>query len=199
MSAVSRAACHEPLTQLVRDLAEWLAVLRRFALRRRGEAPDDPDRDVRASDESEQFRAPAKAIIVWLELHARDADAAEVDDAMAVLRENARRFDTGGLTPVLDERADEYVSPLELLIEAAEKTAGRLDDLDQARARAALRPSRSRFAVRACHPDFFHEFHDDRADGRTRRQASVADRGCFWQAVRKQATRSKHKASQSDE
>lgn len=120
----------QPLAQLVRDLGDWIDVLYQAGLRRRGEGPDDPDQDVRASEELEQFREPAKDIIVWLELHGRDADAAEVDDALAALRETARRFDTGGLEPVYDERADEYASPLDLLIEAASEAAGRLEDLD---------------------------------------------------------------------
>lgn len=77
----------------------------------------------------ERFREPAKAIIIWLELCGRDADAAEVDDATASLREVARRFDASELKPVLDERAGEH-SPLDLLIQAASETAGRLEDLD---------------------------------------------------------------------
>jgi hypothetical protein len=127
--STSGLAC-EPLAQLARDLAAWTDVLRGRGLRRRGEGPDDPDQDVRASDELERFREPAKAIIIWLELCGRDANAAEVDDVMAALRETARRFDTGALRPVLGARADEHQSPLDLLIEAAEKTAGRLEDLD---------------------------------------------------------------------
>jgi hypothetical protein len=78
----------------------------------------------------ERFREPAKAIIIWLELCGRDADAAEVDDAMVALRDAARRFDVGELKPVADERADEHLSPLELLIKVAEETASRLEDLD---------------------------------------------------------------------
>lgn len=127
-ASLSRA----PLARLARNLSAWTDVLRSNGLRRRGEGPDDPDQAVRASDEVEQFRAPAKAIIVWLELCGRDADAAEVDDAMAALRDTARSFDTGELKPVLDERADEHLSPLDLLIQAASETAGRLEDLDAA-------------------------------------------------------------------
>lgn len=130
MSTASQPRFSEPLTQFVRDLAGWLTLLRQRGLLRRGEGPDDPDQDVHASDELEQFRGPAKAIIVWLELHGRDADAAEVDDAMAALRETARRFDTGELKPIFDECADEHLSPLDLLIQAASETAGRLEDLD---------------------------------------------------------------------
>jgi len=89
MSTASQSRFVEPLTQLVQDFTAWVGILRRVGLRRRGEGADDPDRDVRASDEIEQFRAPAKAIIVWLELCGRDADAAEVDDAMAALRDTA--------------------------------------------------------------------------------------------------------------
>jgi hypothetical protein len=128
MSRTSLAG--EPLAQLARDLAKWTSVLRRVGLRRRGEGRDDPDRDVRASDDLEEFREPAKAIIIWLELHGRDADAAEVDDAMAALRETARRFDSGELEPTLDDRADEHLSALDLLIQAASETASRLEDLD---------------------------------------------------------------------
>jgi hypothetical protein len=128
MSTTSLA--HEPLAQLARDMAAWAEILRALGLRRRGEGPDDSGRDVRASGELEQFRSPAKAIIVWLELHGRDADAAEVDDAMAALRETARRFDSGELQPVFDERTDEHLSPLELLIQAASEATGRLEDLD---------------------------------------------------------------------
>lgn len=130
MSAASQSRFREPLTQLVRDLSDWISVVKRIGLRRRGEGPDDPDRNVRASDELERFREPGKAIIVWLELCGREAEAAEVDDAMAALRETARRFDAGELKPVLDERAGEHLSPLEPLIEAAERTASRLEDLD---------------------------------------------------------------------
>jgi Asp-tRNA(Asn)/Glu-tRNA(Gln) amidotransferase A subunit family amidase len=120
----------EPLAQLARDLAAWTDVLRGRGLRRRGEGPDDPEREVRASDELERFRDPAKAIIIWLELCAHDADAAEVDDAMARLRDAARRVDMRGLESVLDEHADEHLSSLDLLIQAASKTASRLEDLD---------------------------------------------------------------------
>lgn len=72
----------QPLAQLARELAAWAHLLRSGGLRR-GDGPDDPGQDVRASDELERFREPAKAIIIWLELCGRDADAAEVDDAMA--------------------------------------------------------------------------------------------------------------------
>lgn len=130
MNTASQSRFREPLTQLVQEFADWVSILRRVGLRRRCEEPDDPDQDVRATDELERFREPAKAIIVWLELCGRDADAAEVDDAMAALRETARRFDTGELKPVLNEHADEHVSPLDLLIQAASETASRLEDLD---------------------------------------------------------------------
>lgn len=130
MSTAGQSPCREPLTQLVQDFIAWVSMLRGVGLRRRGKGRDDSDRDVRASDELERFREPAKAIIIWLDLCGRDADAAEVDDAMTALRETARRFDAGELEPVLDERADEHLSPLELLIEAAETTASRLEDLD---------------------------------------------------------------------
>lgn len=130
MSTASQSRFYEPLTRLVQDFNDWVSILRRVGLRHRGEGPDDPDRAVRASDELERFRAPAKAIIIWLELCGRDADAAEVDDAMATLRDTARRFDTGELKPVLDDHADEHLSPLDLLIQAASETAGRVEDLD---------------------------------------------------------------------
>lgn len=120
----------DPLAQLVVGLSDWVGVLQRFGLRRRGEGRDDPDGDVRASDALERFREPAKAIIIWLELCGRDAAAAEVDDAMAGLRDTARQFDTGGLQPVLDERAGEHLSPLDLLMQAASEATGRLEDLD---------------------------------------------------------------------
>lgn len=119
-----------PLTRLVLQLSDWLELRRRVGLRRRGEGADDPDQDVHASDELEQFREPAKAIIVWLELRGRDVDAAEVDDAMASLRETARQYDAGELRPVLDERADEHLTPLDLLIQAASEATARLEDLD---------------------------------------------------------------------
>lgn len=130
MNTASQSRSREPLTQLVRELTDWISILRRVGLRRRGEGPDDPDRDVGASAELGPFREPAKAIIIWLELRGRDADAAELDDAIAALRKTARRFDTGELKPVLDDRAEEHLSPLELLIEAAQKAAGRLEDLN---------------------------------------------------------------------
>ncbi|MBI5864559.1 MAG: hypothetical protein HZB38_08635 [Planctomycetes bacterium] len=130
MRKATESGPREPLARLVRDLADWGGVLRQSGLRRRSEGPDDPDQGVHASEEMEQFRAPAKAIIVWLELCGRDADAAEVDDAMAALREAARRFDMRGLESVLDEHADEHLSPLELLIKVAEETASRLEDAD---------------------------------------------------------------------
>ncbi len=130
MSTASQSRFREPLRQLVQDFTDWVSTLRRVGLRRWGEEPDDADQDVRASDELERFRGPAKAIIIWLELCGRDADAAEVDDAMTALRETARRFDAGELKPLFDERADEHLSALDLLIQAASKTAGRLEDLD---------------------------------------------------------------------
>lgn len=120
----------QPLGRLPHALRAWGEALQRTGPHRRAEGSDDPDQDVRASDELERFREPAKAIIVWLELRGRDANAAEIDDAMAALRETARRFDTGELKPVFDERADERVSALELLIHAASETASRLEDLD---------------------------------------------------------------------
>lgn len=49
---------------------------------------------------------------------------------MASLRETARRFDTGHLDPVFNARADESLSPLDLLIQVASETASRLEDLD---------------------------------------------------------------------
>lgn len=130
MSVKHKREREQPLTQLVSDLGNWVGILHRVGLRHRGEGLDDPDRDVRASDELEQFRVPAKAIIVWLELRGRGADAVEVDDAMAALRETARRFDAGELQPVFSERTDVPVSPLDQLIEAATRAAGRLEDLD---------------------------------------------------------------------
>ncbi len=130
MSAASQSRFREPLTQLVQDLTYWISTVERVGLRRRGEGRDDADRDVRASDELERFREPAKAIIIWLELCGRDADAAEVDGAMTALRDTARRFDTGELKPLFDECADEHLSPLDMLIQAASETASRLEDLD---------------------------------------------------------------------
>jgi hypothetical protein len=130
MDTASEPTFREPLTQLVQGFTNCVGTLRQSGLRRRVEGPDEPGQDVRASDELEQFREPAKAIIIWLELHGRDADAAEVDDAVAALRETARRFDSGELKPVLNERADEHLSPLDLLIQAASETVSRLEDLD---------------------------------------------------------------------
>lgn len=130
MSIARQSRFREPLAQLVGDFTDWVSILRRVGLRHRGEGPDDPDQDVCASDKLERFREPAKAIIIWLELCGRDADAAEVDDAMATLRKTARRFDAGELEPDLDEQTEEHLSALDLLIEAAEKRASRLEDLD---------------------------------------------------------------------
>ncbi len=130
MNTASQVRFPEPLAQFVRDLAGWVSVLRQTGLRRRDEGPDDLEQAVRATDELERYRAPAKAIIIWLELCGRDADAAEVDDAMAGLRDVARHFDTGEFKPVFVERADEHLSPLDLLIQAASEAAGRLEDLD---------------------------------------------------------------------
>lgn len=130
MSVRNQGEREQPLTQLVSDLGRWISRLNREGLRRPGEGPDDPDQTATACAELDPFREPAKAIIVWLELRGRDADAAEVDDAMACLRETARRYDAGGPEPVYDERADEHLSPLDLLIDAASEAAGRLEDLD---------------------------------------------------------------------
>lgn len=58
MSAASQSRFREPLMQLVRDLSDWISVVKRIGLRRRGEGPDDPDRNVRASDELERSRRP---------------------------------------------------------------------------------------------------------------------------------------------
>jgi len=130
MSAKNQGEREQPLTKLVSDLGHWLGRLNREGLRRRGEGSDDPDQVVTASVELEEFREPAKAIIIWLELRGRDTDAAEVDDAMADLRETARHYDAGELQPVFIERSDEPVSPLDQFIEAASRAAGRLEDLD---------------------------------------------------------------------
>jgi len=130
MSDATPAPSDAPLTQLVLELNAWVETLGRFGLRRRGEGPDDPDCLVRASDELEQFREPAKAIIVWLELRGRDADAAEADDAIAGLRETVQQYDAGELQPLFSEQSDEPFDPLDQLIESASRAAGRLEDLD---------------------------------------------------------------------
>lgn len=130
MSTASQSRFREPLTRLVQDFTAWVSILRRVGLRRRGEGPDDPDQNAAATRELERFREPAKAIIIWLELCGRDADAAEVDDAMGDLRDTARRFDACELKPVLGEVTDEHLSPLDFLIHAASDTASRLEGLD---------------------------------------------------------------------
>lgn len=118
-----------PLARLVSQLHDWVATLHRVGLVRRGEGPDDPDQPVLATSEVEQFRQPAKDIIVWLELRGRYIEAAAVDDAIAALREAARAYDAGELQSGSAARADEPLSPLDQLIEAAETTVGRLEDL----------------------------------------------------------------------
>lgn len=118
-----------PLARLVTRLHDWVATLRRFGLVRRGVGPDDPDQPVAAIAEFEQFRQPAKDIIVWLELRGRNIEAAEVDDALAALREVARAYDAGEPQPEFLARADEPLTPLDQLIEAAQDTVGRLEDL----------------------------------------------------------------------
>ncbi|HRX83505.1 MAG TPA: hypothetical protein P5572_00640 [Phycisphaerae bacterium] len=112
------------------ELYDWIGRVRGSGLLLRREGFDDPAQAVRAVDELGQFREPAKAIIVWLELHGRDTDAAEADDAMAGLRETARQYDAGELQSLFSERSDEYFDPLDQLIEAASRAAGRLEDLD---------------------------------------------------------------------
>jgi hypothetical protein len=130
MSVKDQDEREQPLTKLVSDLSRWISVLTRDGLRRRGEGSDDPDQSVTTCAELERFREPAKAIIVWLEVRGRDADAAEVDDAMAGLRETARYYDAGELQPLFCDRSDEPLSPLDQLIEVATRAAGRLEDLD---------------------------------------------------------------------
>lgn len=130
MNVKTQGEPQQPLTQLVSDLGRWISGLNRDGLRRRGEGSDDPDQTATVCAELEPFREAAKAIIVWLELRGRDADAAEVDDAMAGLRETARHYDAGELQPLFTERSDEPLSPLDQLIEAATRAAGRLEDLD---------------------------------------------------------------------
>jgi len=130
MSDATPAPSDAPLTRLVLELNAWVETLGLFGLRRRGEGPDDPDCLVRASDELEQFREPAKAIIVWLELRGRDEDAAEADDAIAGLRETAQQYDGGELQSLFSERSDAPFDPLDQLFESASRAAGRLEDLD---------------------------------------------------------------------
>jgi len=118
-----------PLARLVSRLHDWVATVRRFGLVRRGAGPDDPSQPAAAVAEVEQFRQPAKDIIVWLELRGREIEAAVVDDALAALREVARAYDAGELQPEFPARADEPLTPLDQLIEAAHTTVGRLEDL----------------------------------------------------------------------
>lgn len=118
-----------PLARLVSQSHDWVATLQRLGLVRRGESPDDPSQPVSATSEVEQFRQPAKDIIVWLELRRREIEAAEVDDALAALREVARAYDAGELQPEFPARADEPLTPLDQLIEAAQDTVGRMEDL----------------------------------------------------------------------
>ena len=118
-----------PLARLVSQLHDWVATLHRIGLVRGGEGPDDPDQPVSAISELEPLRQPAKDIILWLELRGREIEAAAVDDAMAGLRDVARAYDTGELQPGSAARADEPLTPLDQLIEAAQATLGRLEDL----------------------------------------------------------------------
>ncbi len=119
-----------PLDHLVSCLRDWLDVLQQTGLWCRGEGPDDPDQIVPASEEVEQFREPAKAIIVWLEMRGRKGDAYEVDDAMAALQGAARQYDAGELHPMPIDNSDEYATPLDQLIDTASESIGRLEDLD---------------------------------------------------------------------
>jgi hypothetical protein len=123
--------CPSPLDHLVSGLAECANTLQRSGLVRRGEGPDDPSQPVRACDEIEQLRQPAKDIVVWLELRGRDADAAEVDDALAELCGVAQQYDEGQLQPQFFADADEPETPLDQLTSAASTAAARLEDLSQ--------------------------------------------------------------------
>lgn len=118
-----------PLARLVTRLHDWVAALHRVGPVRRGEGPDDPDQPAAAVAEVEQFRQPAKDIIVWLELRGCSIEAAAVDDALAALREAARAYDAGELRPESAALADEPLTPLDQLIESAHATVGRLEDL----------------------------------------------------------------------
>ena len=120
---------NSPLARLVSQLHDWVATLHRIGLVRGGEGPDDPDQPVLATSEVEQFRQPVKDIIVWLELRGRAIEAAAVDDALAALREVARAYDAGELQPGSAACADEPLMPLDQLIETAQDTVGRLEDL----------------------------------------------------------------------
>jgi hypothetical protein len=117
------------LARLVSRLHDWVATLHRVGLVRRGEGPDDPSQPVSATSEVKQFRQPTKDIIVWLELRGCEIEAAVVDDAMAALRDVARAYDAGELQPESAARAAEPLTPLDQLIEAAQATVGRLEDL----------------------------------------------------------------------
>lgn len=125
----NESAPQTPLARLVSRLHDSVATLHRIGLVRRGEGTDDPDQLAAAIAEFEQFRQPAKDIVVWLELRRREIEAAEVDDAMAALREAARAYDAGELQPEAAARADEPLTPIDQLIEAAQATVGRLEDL----------------------------------------------------------------------
>ncbi len=118
-----------PLAQLVVAFDEWTGALMRTGLVRRAKGPDDPDQPVLATTELEPFHQTAKDIILCLELHGRDADAARVEGALAVLRAVARAYDAGELHPVFPTYADEPLTPRDQPIDAATETSGCLEDL----------------------------------------------------------------------
>ncbi|MBD3291350.1 MAG: hypothetical protein GF393_00390 [Armatimonadia bacterium] len=120
---------YDPLTRLVIGLKGCADTLQRFGLTRAGEGPDDPSQPISATSELEQFRQPAKDIIVWLELRGREVDAGEVDDAMSELYGVAHAYDAGELRDELSRHEDAPLTPLDQLIEAVNSAAGRLEDL----------------------------------------------------------------------
>jgi hypothetical protein len=130
MTTVNPLQSPTPLKQLMQELNEWVGVVERIGLRRRGEGPDDPSEVISATSELERFHEPAKAIVIWLELRGREAVAREIDEAMSDLREVARQYDAGTLTLPYDDRIDEHVGPLDVLIQEASEAAGLLEDLD---------------------------------------------------------------------
>lgn len=79
----------------------------------------------------EQTRQAAKDIVVWLELHGRQKDAYEVDDAVTLVREAAQEFDYQARHAASYPPDDPQCrGKLERLLETTAEAVSRLNSVD---------------------------------------------------------------------